>query len=100
MQDHLANHDWIRAILMMAFSGYLLNQIYIKTDMLLKREMGFTEVAVDSEEVKLPSITFCPASLQLTKNRVENITADFKNLPHTEDMLITIEQHISINKYE
>ena len=101
MKELLAKQDWTRVILMVAFSGYLLNQIYIKTEMLLRREMGFTEVAVDSDEMKFPSITFCPGSQRLKKKyAVNNITTDYQNLPRTEDILIGVKQHLSINKYE
>ena len=86
---------------MVACAGYLFNQIYIKTDMLLRREMGFTEVAVDSDEVRLPSITFCPGSLEKFNPRYyENITSDYQNLPRLEDMLDGLSQKIMINKYK
>ena len=63
--------------------------------------MGFTEVAVDSDEMTFPSITFCPGSQQPEKKQeVNNITTDYQNLPRTEDMLIGVKQHLSINKYE
>ena len=86
MRDPL---DWIRITLMVASSGYLFHQIYYKTEMLLMREMGFAEMVADSQEMKLPSITFCPAKLATTSetNEVGNITADYHNLPRIEDML-------------
>ena len=61
--------------------------------------MGFTEVAVDSDIMKFPSITFCPGS-QDDRKRLEvgNITADYENLPRTEDILRHVDQQISINK--
>ena len=66
--------------------------------MLLKRETGFTEVENDSDEVILPSITFCPGTLE-QYNRVDNITADYLNLPRIEDMLVFLTQPTYINKY-
>ena len=101
MKELLAKQDWTRLILMVAFSGYLLNQIYIKTEMLLRREMGFTEVAVDSDEMTFPSITFCPGSqAEYLPRYIENITSDYLNLPRLEDMLDGLHQKIKINKYE
>ena len=100
MRDLSADHDWIRVILIVTFSGYLLHQIYIKTEMLLDWEMGFTEVAVDSDAMKFPSVTFCPGSQNSMKwLEVDNITADFQNLRRREDILISVSQQISINKY-
>ena len=68
--------------------------------MLLKKETGFTEVENDSDEVILPSITFCPGTLMPKKqfNKVDNITADYLNLPRIEDMLNYTQQPIYINK--
>ena len=84
---------------MVAFIGYLSHQIYIKTEMLLAWEMGFTEVTVDSDVMKLPSITFCPGSQDERKwGEVGNITADYQNLSRREDMLITVVQQISLNE--
>ena len=101
MKDLIENQDWIRALVMVACAGYLFNQIYIKTDMLLRREMGFTEVAVDSDVVQLPSITFCPGSqAEYLPRYIENITSDYLNLPRLEDMLDGLHQKIKINKYE
>ena len=101
MKDLLAKQDWIRVILKVAFSAYLLHQIYTKTETLLEREMGFTEAEVDSENMKFPSITLCPGSIEepnrFTSNKI-NITADYQNLPRAEDMLIYIQQRISINE--
>ena len=70
--------------------------------MLLMREMGFAEMVADSQEMKLPSITFCPAKLATTSetNEVGNITADYHNLPRIEDMLRVVTQKININKYD
>ena len=63
--------------------------------------MGFTEVAVDSDEVRLPSITFCPGTLEKVNPRYyENITSDYQNLPLLEDMLDGLSQKIMINKYK
>ena len=99
MKCQLEKYDWIRVILMVIFSGYLWNQIYIKTNMLLKKETGFTEVENDSDEVILPSITFCPGTLMPKQlNKVDNITADYLNLPRIEDMLQYLQQPIYINK--
>ena len=102
MRDLLANQDWVRMILMAGFAAYLVQQIYKKTDLLLMMETGFTEVSVDSENMKFPSITFCPASMKDHEhhNPSRNITADWQNLPRLEDMLVAIKQHISINKYD
>ena len=101
MKDLRGNHDWFRVLLLVACAGYLFYQIYIKTDMLLRREMGFTEVAVDSDEVRLPSITFCPGSqTKFHKRYIGNITSDYQNLPRPEDMLDGLQQKIKINKYE
>lgn len=97
----MANQDWIRALLMLACSGYLLRQIYIKTEMLLEKEIGFTEKAADSENMKFPSITFCPATIaeEISEEYNEfDFTADYKNLSRIEDMLISVRQLISINK--
>ena len=99
MRDLIRNCDWIRVILMVTFTGYLFYQIYIKTKMLLEWEMGFTEVEVDSEIMKFPSITFCPGSVDEKKSlQVDNITADYHNLPRTEDILVGVIQQISINR--
>ena len=102
MRDPLSKHDWIRIILMVAFSGYLVHQIYIKTEMLLKRELGFAEMEADSQEMKFPSITFCPANIANVNeyNEIGNITTDYHNLPRIEDMLSLVLQKININKYE
>ena len=69
--------------------------------MLLKNELGFTEVATDSEEMKFPSVTFCPASTNLMaheENKVDNITADYENVTQIEDMLTLVRQKITENK--
>ena len=52
MRDLLSKQDWIRIVLMVAFSGYLLHQIHKKTEMLLERELGFAERETDSQEMK------------------------------------------------
>ena len=85
---------------MVAASGYLGHQIYTKTKMLLKREMGFTEEAVDSDVMTFPSITFCPGSMNDMKwpQAFENITADYQKLPRIKDMLRQVVQQISINE--
>ena len=102
MRDPLAKQDWIRITLMVAFSGYLFHQIYFKTDMLLKGEMGFAEMIADSQEMKLPSVTFCPANLASLSenNELGNMTEDYHNLPRIEDMLSIVSQKININKYD
>ena len=90
-------------ILMVGFAAYLVQQIYKKTDLLLMEETGFTEVSVDSEKMKFPSITFCPASMKDHEHynpSDSSITADWQNLPHLEDMLVEIRQKISINEYD
>ena len=100
MRECLAKQDWLRIILVVAFSGYLFHQIYTKTEMLLRWEMKFTEKTLDSEEMKFPSITFCPGSMNLEiNNEVDNITADYQNLSSTMDMLISVRQPLQINKY-
>ena len=69
----------------------------------MEREMGFTEVEADSQEMKFPSVTFCPSTAtRLPREQYEsgNITADYRNLPHVEDMLHHVRQKININKYE
>ena len=84
---------------MVTLSVYLFQQIYIKTEMYLEMEMGFTEVAVDSDEMKFLSITFCPAFMNhMNLNEVDNITADYQNLSRAEDMLVSVRQAVSINK--
>ena len=101
MTDLLSKQDWIRIILMVAFSGYLVHQIYIKTEMLLERELGFAERETDSQEMKFPSVTFCPTIIARTNefNEIGNITTDYHNLPRIEDMLGLVRQKININKY-
>ena len=85
---------------MVGFAAYLVHQIYKKTEMLLEREMGFSEMEADSREVTFPSVTFCPANVaQTLGNEVGNITADFLNSPQLEEMLIFLHQKININKY-
>ena len=101
MIDLLARQDWVRVLVLLTCSVYLLERIYIKTDMLLKRELGFIEVATDSEEMKFPSVTFCPASTKLMPheyNKVDNITADYQNVTRIEDMLTFVRQRIRNNK--
>ena len=61
MNRLLVNQDWLKAILMAGFAIYVLRQGYKKTELLLKGETGFTEMAVDSETMSFPSITFCPS---------------------------------------
>ena len=102
MTDLLSKQDWIRIILMVAFSGYLVHQIYIKTEMLLERELGFAEMEADSQEMTYPSVTFCPANIAHLNeyNEIGNITTDYHNLPRIEDMLKMVLQKININKYE
>ena len=102
MKGLLTNQDWFRMILMTCFAAYLVHQIYMKTDLLLMKETGFTEVAMDSENMIFPSITFCPASMTSHELHVptNNITADWQNLPRLEDMLVQIKQKIRINKYD
>ena len=94
------NHDWFRMILMIAFASYLVQQIYMKTEMLFKKEMGFTEMAADSTEMKFPSVTFCPASMRKSPENLasKNITTDSENLPRIEDMLVGARQIISVNE--
>ena len=99
MKGPATGHDWIRVILMVAVSTYMTCQIYNKTKLLLKWEMGFTEVAVDADIMKFPSISFCPASQDYRKWReVDNITADYENVSRREDLLIKVSQQISINR--
>ena len=99
MKGLLTNQDWFRITLMTCFAAYLVHQIYKKTDLLLLKETGFTEVAMDSENMIFPSITFCPASMTSYEHHVpNNITADWQNLPRLEDMLSNIRQKIRINK--
>ena len=101
MMDLLAKQDWIRIILMLAFSGYLVHQIYNKTEKLLMREMGFAEMGADSKEMEFPSVTFCPAFITQTSFEsfeVGNITADYQNIFSIEDMLSVIRQKININE--
>ena len=98
MKSLITSYDWVRVIVMVFISGYLIYQIYIKTEMLLKWEMGITELAVDSDIMKFPSITFCPGSQNQELRIVDNITTDYKNLPDAEDMLIEMSQQISINE--
>ena len=100
MRGPATGYDWIRVILMAAVALYLGHQIYHKTNMLLKWEMGFTEEAVDSDTMRFPSVTICPGYQDERKwlNKVGNITADFQNLPRIEDMLVEVIQPISINK--
>ena len=96
----MGNHDRFRMILMIAFAAYLVQQIYSKTEMLFQHKMGSTEMPADSKEMKFPSVTFCPASMQTSPENIasKNITADSQNLPHIEDMLVAVRQIISINK--
>ena len=102
MRGHAKGSDWVRVILMVAVSVYLGHQIYTKTKMLLKWEMGFTEEAVNSDVMKFPSITFCPGSMNNLKwprpQAFENFTADYLNLPRLEDLLINLYGPISINE--
>ena len=84
----LANQDWFRVILMVGFAAYLVHQIYKKTEMLLAREMGFSEIEADSRQVTFPSITFCPANVAQTLENEINITSDYINLPNVEEMLV------------
>ena len=101
MIDLLARQDWVRVLVMLTCSVYLLQRIYIKTDMLLKRELGFSETTEDSEEMKFPSVTFCPAATKLMPHEyhgVDNITADYQNITGLKDMLKTVRQKIRIEK--
>ena len=93
--------DWLRNVLMVTFSGYLLHQIYYKTNMLLERELGFAEIEADSQGTKFPAITFCPTRVANPGNdhKVGNITADYNNLRGIKDMLLAIRQKININEY-
>ena len=96
----LANQDWFRVILMVGFATYLVHQIYKKTEMLLAREMGFSEIEADSRQVTFPSITFCPANVaQTLENEIGNITSDYINLPNLGEMLVFIHHKININRY-
>ena len=97
MRDFLTKHDWLRIIIIASCSAYLFLQIYVKTETLLKKEMGFIEVTADADEMKFPSITFCPETMNKS-NKVENITADYQNLPRMEDILLSVRQPISINR--
>ena len=102
MGELLPKKDWIRIVILVACSAYLAQRIYLKTKMLLENEMGFAEVVTDSYETKFPSITFCPATLKdipSAFHKPGNITADYENLPRLEEMLISVRQQISINKY-
>ena len=91
---------------MAGFAAYLVQQIYKKTELLWMKETGFTEVSVDAENMKFPSVTFCPASMtnhakiNHTQHKASNITDDWQNLPRLEDMIRFINQTISINKYD
>ena len=100
MKIHAKGPDWVRVILMVVVSVYLGHQIYTKTKMLLKWEMGFTEEAVDSNFMTFPSITFCPGNMNTPKwpQEFENITADYEKLPRIKDMLTHIKFPISINE--
>ena len=100
MRGPATGFDWIKVILMAAVTLYLGHQIYHKTNVLFKWEMGFTEEAVDSDIMRFPSITFCPGYQDVRKwlGADGNITADFQNLPRIEDMLVEVIQQISINK--
>ena len=100
MRGHAKGSDWVRVILTVAVSVYLGHQIYTKTIVLLKWEMGFTEEVVNSDVIRFPSITFCPGSMNNPKwpQAFENITADFQNLPRIENMLINLYGPISINE--
>ena len=101
MKELTKRQDLIRVILLLASSGYLCHQIYIKTNTLMKWEMGYTEVAVDSNIMKFPSITFCPGDQDERKwfgNVADNITADYKKLPQRDEILRSIQQHFSINQ--
>ena len=100
MKIHAKGPDWVRVILMVAVSVYLGHQIYTKTKILLKWEMGFTEEEVDSDVMTFPSITFCPGFMNTLKwpQAFENITADYQKLPRIEDLLREVSQQISINE--
>ena len=97
MSHLLAKVDWFRILIMASCSGYLFNQIYIKTDSLLKREIGFIETTADSDEMKFPSITFCPVATD-ESIEVGNITADYESLSKIEDIILGLTQPIRINK--
>ena len=103
MKDLTTKQDWFRLILMAGFAAYLVQRIYFKTDLLLKKETGFTEEFMDSDEMTFPSITFCPSFMVDGDDDDEpnyNITDDSLNLPHLENLLILVRQNININKYE
>ena len=117
MNRLLVNQDWVKAILMAGFAIYVLRQGYKKTELLLKGETGFTEMAVDSENMSFPSFTFCPSTInwRITQHatgyrynnqfdNIINITAGWQNKPQLEEtiqntMLDYLTQRISINKY-
>ena len=102
MGELMPKKDWIRIVIMVACSAYLAQRIYLQTKTLLENEMGFAEVVTDSYETKFPSMTFCPATLKdipSAFHKPSNITADYENLQRLDDMLISVRQQMSINKY-
>ena len=93
MQD---NKDWLRFIFMVALAAYLVYRIKVSTEKLRERRMGSTEVSMSSEELVLPSVTFCMESYRTPTVRSENITADYKKLPGLQNMLLQLTQIVSI----
>ena len=93
----MVNQDWLRLLLMAGFTAYVLQKIQVATDKLWQRQIGSSEISLDSDKVTFPSITFCP-SYANQRQPFDNETFDTNNIPKLGDMLVWAEQSININR--
>ena len=93
----LGGQDWLRVLFMAGFTAYLAYRIQKSTKKLLEMQMGSTEMTLASQELLMPSVTFCPESYIHPTTRSENITADYKKLPGLQNMLLQLTQIVSIH---
>ena len=88
--------DWARSFVITVLAAFLLFRVHVSLDRLLKDRIGSSEMSVDADEIKLPSITFCLEKLGGNTTKSENITADYNKLPKMEDMLAAVIQRVTI----
>ena len=98
MGDIVGKHDFLRLLLMAGFVVYLMKKLYGATDKLLEGQIGSTEVALHSDEVTFPSVTFCPATDRIPRQTHDEMALGVKNLSKLGDMLVFARQNIRINK--
>ena len=91
----VGGQDWLRVLFMAGFTAYLAYRIQKSTTKLLEMQMGSTEMTKASQELLMPSVTFCLESYK-HQTTSENITADYKKLPGLQNMLLWLSHIVSI----